>query len=147
MISHLCTYFQDGTVRQHDLRTAHRCGESCPAPLVEMNHELSTLAMSPLSPYQFVVAGEMSYVSVLTNASKDEVLLNHWSQAYLIDRRHILDDRVERWGMCHTGLTTAVKRFGRLNNPRTDVYGEHITGARMSSENGHEVSALKLLLR
>ena len=55
---------QDGTVRQHDLRVPHSCnGGSCPAPLVSLNCELSTLALSPLTPYQFVVGGESPYVS------------------------------------------------------------------------------------
>lgn len=54
---------QDGSVRQHDLRTSHSCGaESCPAPLVDIGHELSALSLSPLVPYQFVVAGEGPYV-------------------------------------------------------------------------------------
>jgi hypothetical protein len=54
---------KDGTVRQHDLRTHHVCGEgSCPPPLVKLNHELSSISSSPLKPYQFVVAGESPYV-------------------------------------------------------------------------------------
>jgi hypothetical protein len=56
-------YLKDGTVRQHDLRTPHICPNlTCPAPLVKVNHELSTMSLSPLTPYQFVVAGEAPYV-------------------------------------------------------------------------------------
>jgi WD repeat-containing protein 42A len=60
---------KDGSVRQHDLRTSHNCRNngSCPAPLVKVNHELSTLALSPLTPYQFVVAGESPYVCCSCN--------------------------------------------------------------------------------
>jgi len=54
---------KDGSVRQHDLRRPHDCHHGpCPTPLVKVNHELSTLALSPLTPYQFVVAGESPYV-------------------------------------------------------------------------------------
>ena len=51
-------------MRQHDLRVPHNCTSgSCPAPLVKVTHDLSTIALSPLTPYQFVVAGESPYVS------------------------------------------------------------------------------------
>lgn len=57
------TVFKDGTVRQHDLRAPHSCGpNSCPVPLVELDQELCTLSLSPLTPYQFVVAGDGPYV-------------------------------------------------------------------------------------
>lgn len=60
-------FLKDGSVRQHDLRTPHDCRRGpCPAPLVKVNHELSALALSPLTPYQFVVAGESPYVCVLS---------------------------------------------------------------------------------
>ena len=55
---------KDGAVRQHDLRVPHQCGRTgCPQPLVELPFDLSTLALSPLAPYHFVVAGESQYVS------------------------------------------------------------------------------------
>ena len=55
---------KDGTVRQHDLRTHHRCSSSaCPQPLVTLPHDLSALALSPLAPYYFVVGGESECVS------------------------------------------------------------------------------------
>ena len=54
---------KDGTVRQHDLRVRHSCRGGCPAPLVHVEHSLYTLSMSPLTPYQFVVAGSSPFVS------------------------------------------------------------------------------------
>ncbi|KAF5388192.1 hypothetical protein D9615_000443 [Tricholomella constricta] len=123
------TVGEDGSVRQHDLRTPHDCRRGpCPAPLVKVNHELSALALSPLTPYQFVVAGESPY-------------------GYLFDRRHVGRDLREEWGVPDAAddidsLTTCVRRFGKRKkatderrNPRPD----HITGARMSARNGHEV--------
>ena len=57
---------KDGTVRQHDLRTHHRCSPTtCPQPLVTLPHDLSALALSPLAPYYFVVGGESECVSLL----------------------------------------------------------------------------------
>jgi len=53
---------QDGCVRQHDLRSPHACSSECPSPVVKLAHELSTLALSPLTPYQFVVAGDSPFV-------------------------------------------------------------------------------------
>ncbi|CCM01584.1 uncharacterized protein FIBRA_03644 [Fibroporia radiculosa] len=115
------TVAEDGTVRQHDLRAPHNCHSgSCPAPLVRMNHELNTIALSPLTPYQFVVAGESPY-------------------GYLFDRRHAGKSFQEQWGMAPDpdGVTTCVRRFGRATGEQGDY--EHITGARMANSNGHEV--------
>ena len=65
LISSLIGVVQDNTVRQHDLRIRHQCnGRNCPPPLLKLPHELTTLALSPLTPYQFVVAGESPYVSM-----------------------------------------------------------------------------------
>ncbi|KIO17169.1 hypothetical protein M407DRAFT_33177 [Tulasnella calospora MUT 4182] len=57
------TVSEDHTVRQHDLRTSHRCRPdgACPAPLVKLPYSLSALASSPIAPYYFVVAGEASF--------------------------------------------------------------------------------------
>lgn len=116
---------EDGTVRQHDLRAPHDCrsGGACPVPLVKVNHELSTMSLSPLTPYQFVVAGESPY-------------------GYLFDRRQAGRILQEEWGMVPRAgeleLTTCVRRFGRLKGV-AHKRGEHITGARMSAHNGHEV--------
>ncbi|KIL58630.1 hypothetical protein M378DRAFT_170377 [Amanita muscaria Koide BX008] len=121
------TVAEDGTVRQHDLRTHHICDEdSCPAPLVKLNHGLSTISMSPLTPYQFVVAGDSPY-------------------GYLFDRRHVGRFVLEEWGAvprAEDDLTTCVGRFGRplkLRN-RRNRRRDNITGARVSSRNGHEVT-------
>ncbi|KAI0698580.1 WD40-repeat-containing domain protein [Cytidiella melzeri] len=118
------TVSEDGTVRQHDLRAHHTCVDgSCPTPLVEMNHELSTLALSPLTPYQFVVAGSSEH-------------------GYLFDRRQSKKHLRAAWGMSpdEGSLTTCVRRFGRPLRPAGHSASfPHITGARMASTNGHEV--------
>jgi len=119
------TVAEDGTVRQHDLRApSHACSlEACPPPLVKLPHDLSTLALSPLTPYQFVVAGEAPY-------------------GYLFDRRQARRTLQERWGMSprNDDMTTCVRRFGRVSRAPGERRGyEHITGARMSSNNGHEI--------
>ncbi|SJL07535.1 uncharacterized protein ARMOST_10885 [Armillaria ostoyae] len=115
------TVSEDGTVRQHDLRTSHSCHTGCPAPLVQVDFELSSLAMSPLTPYQFVVAGDSGY-------------------GYLFDRRH-LQTTSQPSSVFSTDLTTCVRRFGRPE-PTDDADNrrrQHITGARMSSHAGDEV--------
>jgi len=118
------TVSEDGSVRQHDLRVPHNChAGACPAPLVRLNHELSTLALSPLTPYQFVVAGESPY-------------------GYLFDRRHAGRSFQEEWGMLpdSNNVTTCVRRFGRPSRGVGERRGyEHITGAKVASSNGHEV--------
>ncbi|KAF8558753.1 WD40 repeat-like protein [Imleria badia] len=118
------TVAEDGEVRQHDLRTPHSCGRGvCPAPLVKLPHELSTIALSPLTPYQFVVGGESPF-------------------AHLFDRRHIGRHIQEEWGMSPAvdDVTTCVRRFSRHSRALGETKGyEHITGARMSAWNGHEL--------
>ncbi|TFK89831.1 WD40 repeat-like protein [Polyporus arcularius HHB13444] len=118
------TVAEDGTVRQHDLRVPHTCSsESCPAPLVQVNHELSTLSLSPLTPYHFVVAGSSPY-------------------GYLFDRRHAGRQFREEWGQPpdEGEVTTCVRRFGRRTRGQHERQGrEHVTGSRMASSNGHEV--------
>lgn len=138
---------QDGEVRQHDLRTPHSCGRGgCPAPLVKLPHELSTIALSPLTPYQFVVGGESSFVSVvavLQSIEFDALVL----EAHLFDRRHVGRHLQEEWGMSPAvdDLTTCVRRFSRHSRAPGEAKGyEHITGARMSAWNGHEVRYPKL---
>ncbi|KAJ6515857.1 WD40 repeat-like protein [Mycena sanguinolenta] len=114
------TVAEDGEVRQHDLRTRHQCDyNSCPPPLIKLNFELSALSLSPLTPFQFVVAGESSY-------------------GYLFDRRQIGRFLMEEKGMVQNGVTHCVRRFGRQVGTSQSTR-EHITGARMSSQNGHEV--------
>ncbi|KZP33014.1 WD40 repeat-like protein [Athelia psychrophila] len=120
------TVSEDGTVRQHDLRAPqHTCrkGEG-PAPLVKVPHELSTLAMSPLTPYQFVVGGESAF-------------------GHLFDRRQLRRTLHATWGInSHSDeITTCVRRFGRKSvAPGGRRRGDHITGAQMAASNGHEVS-------
>ncbi|KAI9574450.1 WD40-repeat-containing domain protein [Boletus coccyginus] len=118
------TVAEDGEVRQHDLRTPHTCGRGdCPAPLVRLPHELSAIALSPLTPYQFVVGGESPF-------------------AHLFDRRHIGRHLREEWGMSPSvdDVTTCVRRFSRhFRAPGETKRCEHITGARMSAWNGHEL--------
>ncbi|KAJ7638848.1 WD40 repeat-like protein [Roridomyces roridus] len=115
------TVSEDGTVRQHDLRTPpHDCSEdACPPPLIKVDFPLSTMAFSSLTSYQFVVAGESEY-------------------GYLFDRRHAGRFLKEERGMVENGMTHCVRRFGR-RSPNSGGYREHITGARMSSQNGHEL--------
>ncbi|KAH7914318.1 WD40-repeat-containing domain protein [Hygrophoropsis aurantiaca] len=119
------TVAEDGEVRQHDLRTPHVCSSGgCSAPLVKLPHELSTITLSPLSPYQFVVGGESPY-------------------AHLFDRRHAGRYLHAEWGVpvAEESVTTCVRRFGRRSRARGERKGyEHITGARMSPWNGHEVA-------
>ncbi|KAG6837445.1 hypothetical protein H0H93_009539 [Arthromyces matolae] len=129
------TVGEDGTVRQHDLRAPHDCHrEPCPTPLLTVSHELSTISLSPLTPHLFVVAGESPY-------------------GYLFDRRHIGRNLRSEWGlpssMDDDGLTTCVRRFCKpklasTGSPRRRMRSEHITGARMSSYNGHEVSSFQI---
>ncbi|KAL1946798.1 hypothetical protein VTO73DRAFT_14902 [Trametes versicolor] len=118
------TVAEDGSVRQHDLRVPHSCASNaCPAPLVLLDHELSTLSLSPLTPYQFVVAGASPY-------------------AYLFDRRHAGRHFHEEWGRppSRDDVTTCVRRFGRTARGPHERRGlEHITGAKIASSNGHEV--------
>ncbi|KAI0677623.1 WD40 repeat-like protein [Trametes maxima] len=118
------TVAEDGSVRQHDLRVPHLCRSNhCPAPLVRLDHELSTLSLSPLTPYQFVVAGASPY-------------------GYLFDRRHPGRHFREEWGQPPTPgeVTTCVRMFGRTARGQHERPGrEHITGSRMATSNGHEV--------
>ncbi|KAH9951583.1 WD40 repeat-like protein [Amylocystis lapponica] len=118
------TVSEDGTVRQHDLRIPHNCNAgACSAILARVNCELSTLALSPLTPYQFVVAGESPY-------------------GYLFDRRQAPRVFREEWDLLpeSDNVTTCVRRFGRISRGMGERPGyEHITGARMSTSNGHEV--------
>ncbi|KIP04882.1 hypothetical protein PHLGIDRAFT_108939 [Phlebiopsis gigantea 11061_1 CR5-6] len=119
------TVSEDGAVRQHDLRTHHVCSDrQCPAPLVHMRHGLSSISLSPLTPYQFVIGGESPY-------------------GYLFDRRQTGRHLSYEWGLSPEvdSLTTCVRRFGRASSAPGENKGfEHITGVRMAKHNGHEVS-------
>lgn len=136
-------------MRQHDLRAPHDCrsGGACPVPLVKVNHELSTMSLSPLTPYQFVVAGESPYVRDSFSIARHEAHKRPDIQGYLFDRRQAGRILQEEWGMVPRAgeleLTTCVRRFGRLKGV-AHKRGEHITGARMSAHNGHEVILCRL---
>ncbi|KAF8605379.1 WD40 repeat-like protein [Ceratobasidium sp. AG-I] len=112
----------DHTVRQHDLRTPHMCPR-CPQPLVKVPHALNGLALSPLTPWYFVVAGESKY-------------------GHLFDRRMTGRNLREERGMDGEDsdeLVTCVARFGRSKEKEDADRGPHVTGARMARSNGHEV--------
>ncbi|KAF8339108.1 WD40-repeat-containing domain protein [Cantharellus anzutake] len=116
------TVSEDQTVRGHDLRTPHSC-PTCPPPLVRTPHPLSTLATSSLSPWLFFVAGESPY-------------------AHLFDRRMIHRVMLREWGVPAKDdeIVTCVRRFGRASRAPGESEGdEHVSGARMSSTNGHEL--------
>ncbi|KAJ7228607.1 WD40 repeat-like protein [Mycena pura] len=119
------TVAEDKTVRQHDLRMPHECHYgSCPPPLLKLNFELSTLSLSPLTPFQFVVAGESAY-------------------GYLFDRRQAGRFLLEERGMVENGMTHCVRRFGRPPRAVDHHNVDHITGCRMSAQNGHELLSNK----
>ncbi|KAF5390654.1 hypothetical protein D9757_002768 [Collybiopsis confluens] len=132
--------FKDGTVRQHDLRTSHSCRSNCPAPLIRVRHELSTIATAS---YNCVVAGDSPYVGNPGSKWISKMYSYFGRQAYLFDRRFTGRDLRDEWGSKGEGLTACVRRFGRPNQRASRkghlFPGEHITGARMSSDNGHEV--------
>ncbi|KJA30239.1 hypothetical protein HYPSUDRAFT_81859 [Hypholoma sublateritium FD-334 SS-4] len=118
---------EDGTVRQHDLRTPHTCRRSgsCPTPLIDVGHSLLAMSLSSLTPHELVVAGEEHH-------------------GYLFDRRHLRRTIENSWGMVPKPgerMTTCVRTFGRPQplNGRRFPLGSHITSARISDSNGHEV--------
>ncbi|KIY71472.1 WD40 repeat-like protein [Cylindrobasidium torrendii FP15055 ss-10] len=109
------TVSEDSSVRQHDLRRPHRCRGECPAPLVQMDHDLTSLSLSPLSPHQFVVAGGSPY-------------------GYLFDRRYL---RARRFSTSFPNkeLTTCTLLFSKPSRGRDDS----ITGVRMNASSSDEV--------
>ncbi|KAF9055315.1 WD40 repeat-like protein [Hymenopellis radicata] len=120
------TVSEDGTVRQHDLRSSHTCRSQCPAPLVQMDHELTSLSMSSLTPYQFVVAGQSPY-------------------GYLFDRRSL---RAKQPSGGSRSITTCTRLFGRpasppeepsSDPPRRISKRDHVTGVRMNSTSSDEL--------
>ncbi|KZO97971.1 WD40 repeat-like protein, partial [Calocera viscosa TUFC12733] len=121
--SNFLSVSQDGTVRQHDLRTSHTCRTGCPPPLIKVPHQLFAIARSSLTPFYFVVAGSSPY-------------------GHLFDRRMIPRLLKEEWGVkAHDDeLAQAVRRFGRRNIPTYEKARDaHVTGSRMAESNGHEV--------
>ncbi|KZT26871.1 WD40 repeat-like protein [Neolentinus lepideus HHB14362 ss-1] len=118
------TVSEDGTVRQNDLRHPHVCGsDSCPPPLIRLRHDLYSIGVSPLTPYQFVVAGESPY-------------------GYLFDRRQVGRSLQEEAGVPDSieDLARCVRRFSRKHRRGERKKGrEYISGVRMAESNGHEV--------
>ncbi|GAA5825498.1 hypothetical protein JCM11251_007011 [Rhodosporidiobolus azoricus] len=132
---------EDGTVRQHDLRTHHVCrasglgrqpNASCPPPLASY-HGLSlySLSLSKLRPHLFVVAGTAPY-------------------AFLHDRRMLRSAAFRRdWGdslsssssSSANSLTTCVRRFG-VPAPKAPHSGDltnHIVATKLSPANPREL--------
>ena len=74
-------------------------------------HELSTIALSPLTPYQFVVGGESPFVSVVAVPQTDEPDV-HVLEAHLFDRRQVGRHLQEEWGRSPAvdDVTTCVRR-------------------------------------
>ncbi|GAA5862665.1 hypothetical protein JCM1840_002630 [Sporobolomyces johnsonii] len=127
------TCSEDGTVRQHDLRTHHVCRTSrfgqasssnCPPPLAEYSRGMSlySLSVSKLRPHLFVVAGTSSY-------------------AFLHDRRMLRAPMEREWGITPTEgqLTQCVRRFGV---PKEDGRGDitnHIVATKLSPTNPRDL--------
>ncbi|KZT62944.1 WD40 repeat-like protein [Calocera cornea HHB12733] len=121
--SNFLSVSQDGTVRQHDLRTEHTCRTGCPPPLIKVPHQLFAIARSSLTPFYFVVAGSSPY-------------------GHLFDRRMIPRLLKEEWGVSahEDELAQAVRKFGRKVIPSYEKARDaHVTGSRMAESNGHEL--------
>lgn len=109
------TCSEDGTVRQHDLRTTHVCGRRCPPPLVDYSRSLEfySLSLSKLRPELFVCAGTSPL-------------------AFLHDRRfgRAIDDE---WGVPpqQRQLSQCVRKFTLPNCRETS---KHITACKMSDD-------------
>ncbi|BGP18284.1 hypothetical protein JCM10213v2_006344 [Rhodosporidiobolus nylandii] len=133
---------EDGTVRQHDLRTTHTCRTArlgsqpqanCPPPLASYGGGMSlySLSVSKLRPHLFVVAGTSPY-------------------AFLHDRRMLRPSSFEHtWGFTPTSasssssadLTTCVRRFG-VPSPSSPWNGEiknHIVATKLSPSKPNEL--------
>lgn len=125
-----------GTVRQHDLRTHHRCrtgpgrGTNCPVPLLEApgGIELYTLSVSKLNPYLFTVAGTSEY-AFLQDRRMTRQITQEWSHQVDPDSQV---QCVRRFGLPpgEPGIT----RRSRWGSPR------HITAVRMSPDVAEDVS-------
>ncbi|GAA5823881.1 hypothetical protein JCM3770_000202 [Rhodotorula araucariae] len=125
------TCAEDGTVRQHDLRTHHVCRRnpyqraddaSCPPPLAEYNGlSLYSLTISKLRPHLFVVAGTSPY-------------------AYLHDRRMLRAPMQRDWHLPRSALspssssdlTQCVRRFGLPEEDNPARSRAHIVAAKLS---------------
>jgi hypothetical protein len=86
-------------------------------------------------PYHLVVAGESQYVG---NSGLRFYSLTELS----IQKGHLFDRRFMKEDTHYSGntLTRCVRRFGRTKaTGDNSLYRDHVTGSRMSSQNGHEV--------
>ncbi|KAG9006616.1 hypothetical protein FRB94_000542 [Tulasnella sp. JGI-2019a] len=123
------TVSEDHTVRQHDLRTYHQCGSggNCPAPMIKLPYSLSTIACSPITPWNFVVAGDSTFGHLFDRRMIGRILRHEWGQSILGE------DQDENSTRC-------VRRFGRFKRgPKERKIHSHITAARMARTNGHEL--------
>ncbi|GAA5976376.1 hypothetical protein JCM11641_005993 [Rhodosporidiobolus odoratus] len=132
---------EDGTVRQHDLRTHHVCrtsrlgsqpNASCPPPLASYGGGMSlySLSLSKLRPHLFVVAGTSPY-------------------AFLHDRRMLRSPAFQRdWSSPSLpyspdsgSLTHCVRRFG-VPSPTVPHDGDisnHIVATKLSPTKPNEL--------
>ena len=128
-----------GTVRQHDLRTSHRCrtedpgrGASCPVPLLEApgGIELYTLSVSKLNPYLFTVAGTSAY-AYLQDRRMTRQITEEWS--HRVDPGSQVQC-VRRFGLPpRAGTGQDGPKASRWDSPR------HITAVRMSPDVSEDV--------
>ncbi|KAM0790270.1 hypothetical protein ACM66B_005575 [Microbotryomycetes sp. NB124-2] len=122
---------EDGTVRQHDLRTHHVCrqpgsrsaGAGCGPPLASYEGlSLYSMSISKLRPHLFVCAGTSPY-------------------AYLHDRRMLRGPMKADWGveMKEGRLTQCVRRFCVPNVNGRGVLPNHVVATKMSSESSRDL--------
>ncbi|BGP50055.1 hypothetical protein JCM10450v2_005963 [Rhodotorula kratochvilovae] len=125
------TCAEDGTVRQHDLRTHHVCRRNrfepaddaaCPPPLAAYSGlSLYSLTISKLRPHLFVVAGTSPF-------------------AYLHDRRMLRAPMQRDWHLppsalspsSSSDLTQCVRRFGLSEADNPPHARSHIVAAKLS---------------
>ncbi|KAM0751269.1 WD40 repeat-like protein [Meredithblackwellia eburnea MCA 4105] len=109
---------EDGTVRQHDLRTPHTCSSgACPQALVRYSGlQLYSLSISTLRPHLFAVAGTCQW-------------------AFLHDRRMLRDAIVRDWGVEidseSSHLTQCVRRFGVPTMGSKNAVRSHIVASKL----------------
>ncbi len=150
---------EDGTVRQHDLRTSHACRTGCPTPLLEALGDISlyTLSVSPLHPYLFTVAGTAPY-AYLQDRRMVRVARNEWAvPGWKWRDQEAKVQCVRRFGLrpevppeqgregSEEGEETRAqsRRMAARARVRRARAMRHITAVEMSKDNAEEVSALR----
>ena len=133
-------------MRQHDLRTRHRCrpspyappGTGCPQPLLEAHGgiELYTLSVSKLNPYLFTVAGTSKY-AYLQDRRMTKQIAEEWSHRADEDARV---QCVRKFGIRPTSSTEH-----RNELAQTWMEPQHITAVRMSPDVADDVSMIDQL--